>query len=85
MGHYLGELTSASSTDALVVKGNVSHTVQIKVAAVTTSIDYNILGSLDGTNYFDLESSNVQKTATGTFYLNYSDLPLTHIKEIQNK
>ena len=80
MGQYLGELTSSGSTDAVVVKGNTSHTLQINVTAVTTSIDYNILGSLDGTNYFDLESTNVQKTATGVFYLSYSDLPLTHIK-----
>jgi len=80
MGHKFTQLTAAGDTDALNVSGNTDHTFQFVVAAINTSIDFNAKGSLDGTNYFDLSASDVQKTANGAYYISYSGTPLNFVK-----
>jgi hypothetical protein len=80
MAHKFSQLTEVGDTAALQVVGNTEHLFQIVVANKNTSVDYNVLGSVDGVNYFDLESSDVQKTANGTYYLSYSGLPLVFVK-----
>ena len=67
MGYQFTQLTAVGNTEAITVKGNINHTFQVVVANKNTSVDYNVQGSLDGTNFFDLSSSDVQQTADGTY------------------
>ena len=74
------QLTAVGLSSAVDVAAYKHHTVQYIIANVNTSVDINVSGSLDGNDYFDLESSDVQKTGNGTFYLNYKNLPLAKLK-----
>lgn len=76
----LTQLTAPGTTAVVDVVPYKQHTVQYKVASINTSVDVNVQGSVDGNNFFNLESSNVQKTANGTYYLNYKNLPLARMR-----
>lgn len=80
MGYKFDQLTAVGNTDALDVRSNINHTFQVVVANKNTSVDYNVQGSVDGTNYFDLESSDVQQTTNGAYYLTYANLPLVKVR-----
>ena len=64
-------LTEVGETSALNVLNYKYHTVQITVAAIDSTVDINVKGSLDGDDYFDLESTDVQYSANGTYSLDY--------------
>lgn len=80
MGYKFTQLTAVGNTEAITVKGNINHTFQVVVANTDTSVDYNVQGSLDGTNFFDLAASDVQQTADGTYYLTYANTPLVEVR-----
>ena len=80
MGYKFTQLTAAGNTESISVKSENHHTFQVVVASINTSVDYNVQGSLDGTNFFDLEASDIQQTANGTYYLTYPNMPLQEVR-----
>ena len=67
--HAWDQLTAAGATDHIDVSPVIHHTLQYKVANKNTSVTVRAEGSLDGTNFFNLDSSNsdTTKTANGTY------------------
>ena len=57
-----------------------NHVFQIKVAAINTSVDVNIEGSLDGTNYFQIKAADVQYIANGAYYISENDLQVKFVR-----
>lgn len=74
------QLTAQGETASVNVENAHHLTLQIVVAAIDTSVDYNVQGSLDDTNWFDLETADVQKTANGTFFLRYENLKAKFVR-----
>lgn len=64
------------------VSGNAinNHAFQVKVAAIDTSVDVNILGTLDGTNYFKIKAADIQYTANGTYLIKEENLQVKFVK-----
>ena len=56
------QLTAAGSTAALFVLGNAYHTIAYTVAAINTSVTVKAEGSLDNTNWFNLDSQDATTT-----------------------
>lgn len=82
---YPTALTSAGTTDSLTVavQDVVAATVfgvQVKVASIGTNVVVRVEGSLDGTNFFNLDASDKTLTANGTYFYNYTDRPLKQIR-----
>ena len=50
------------------------HTFIVTVSTVDTSVDFNLQTSIDGTNWADLNSSDIQKSANGSFLYNYTGI-----------
>ena len=83
--YYPTALTSAGTTSALdvAVQDVIAATtfgVQVKVATVGTNVVVRVEGSLDGTNFFNLDASDKTLTANGTYFYNYSNMPLKQIR-----
>jgi hypothetical protein len=76
-----GTQLSAPATQAAAgyAAARSKHSVAVTVANIDTSVDYNIQGTLDGSTWFDLESSDIQQTSNGTYHHTY-DLPLRDIR-----
>lgn len=53
---------------------------QITVASIGTNVVVRAEGSLDGTNYFNLGSSDTTITSNGTTKLNFVDLPVKYVR-----
>lgn len=79
-------LTSAgTSTTALQVAVQdlaacTAFVFQITVSNIGTNVVIRAEGSLDGTNYFNLASSDTTITANGTIKLNFADLPVKYVR-----
>jgi hypothetical protein len=79
-------LTATGATEAFKVfeqnlSAPINYVAQITVASITTSVVVKIEGSLDGTNYFNLNSSgNTTISANGTTFLSYTNIPLKYIR-----
>lgn len=54
--------------------------VQVKVASVSTNVVIRVEGSLNGIDFFNLDSSDKTLTANGVYFYNYSDRPLKTIR-----
>jgi hypothetical protein len=83
--YYPTALTSASATPALdvAVQDVVAATtfgVQVKVASIGTNVVVRVEGSLDGTNFFNLDTSDKTLTSNNTYFYSYSNLPLKQIR-----
>jgi hypothetical protein len=83
--YYPTALTSAGTTAALDVAvqdvvAATTYGVQVKVATVGTNVVVRIEGSLDGTNFFNLDTGDKTLTANGTYFYNYADRPLKQIR-----
>jgi hypothetical protein len=83
--YYPAALTTAGATDALsvAVQDVVAATtfgVQVKVASIGTNVVVRVEGSLDGTNFFNLDAADKTLTSNGTYFYNYSDRPLKQIR-----
>jgi len=76
----LTQLIAPGLSSVVDVTAYKHHTVQYTIATINTSVDVNVQGSLDGNVFFDLESSDVTRTANGTFFLNYKNLPMARVK-----
>lgn len=79
-------LTSAgTSTDALQVAVQdvaacQNFVFQIKVVSIGTNVVVRAEGSLDGTNYFNLGSSDTTITANGVSKLVYTNTPVKYVR-----
>jgi len=74
------QLTAPGNTVAVSGSAINKHVFQITLAAKNTSVDVNIEGSIDGTNWFKIKSSDIQYTANGTYYIEAHDLQVTFIR-----
>ncbi len=54
--------------------------VQVKVASVGTNVIVRVEGSLNGTDFFNLDASDKTLTANGVYFYNYADRPLKTIR-----
>ena len=73
----LGTLTSAGVTSTQTVTG-ANMTFQVTVSSIGTNVVIRFEGSLDGTNFFNLSSANVDTTLTanGTYGYALSGCPV---------
>jgi hypothetical protein len=73
----LGTLNSAAAGTA-VQCGGVNMTYQVTVSSIGTNVVIRFEGSLDGTNYFNLDQSNTDTTLTanGTYGFALSGCPV---------
>lgn len=84
--HYPAALTSTGTTSALVVaeQNNASASdfvFQVTVASIGTNVVIRFEGSLDGTNYFNLDSlGDTTITANGTTGYNVQSAPLKAVR-----
>jgi hypothetical protein len=54
--------------------------VQVKVASVGTNVVVRVEGSLNGTDFFNLDASDKTLTSNGVYFYNYTDRPLKTIR-----
>ena len=74
------QLTAPGVTPAVDADAVNNHVFSVKVAAIDTSVDVNIEGSLDGTNYFSFKSSDVQYVANGTYLLSVKGMQVKFVR-----
>ena len=77
----LDTLTAAGVTAAQRVTG-ADMTYQVTITGIGTSVTIRFEGSLDGTNYFNLSSANVDTTITsnGTYGYALSSCPVQYTR-----
>ena len=77
----LGTLTSAGAGTA-VQCGAVSMTFQVTVSRIGTNVVIRFEGSLDGSNYFNLDQAGTDTTITanGTYGYALSGCPVKYIR-----
>ena len=59
------QLTAPGATDALNVKTLLYHTLAFTITSINTNVVLRAEGSLDGTNWFNLDALNADTTVTG--------------------
>jgi len=77
----LGSLTSAGVTGSQITTG-VNLTFQVTVASLGTSVTIRLEGSLDDTNYFNLDESEIDAvlTADGTYGYALNGCPVKYVR-----
>ena len=78
------QLVAPGVTPAVDVDAVNNHVFQIKLANKDTSVDVNLEGSLDGTNFFKIKAADVQYTTDGMYYLTETDLQVKLDKQWEN-
>ena len=77
------QLTAAASqTDALLVEQFQNHTFQILTAAIVTNVVVRIEGSLDNTNWFNMDDTGGDTTITsaGTIQFNKKTFKTKYVR-----
>lgn len=79
--HAWDQLTAPGATDHIKVERVKVHTIQFKLANKNTSVTVRGEGSLDGTNWFNLDSTNSDTTvsANGTYAFTFEG-SITYIR-----
>lgn len=77
------QLTAPGNSAGLATPGLTRHSVWCTVAAINTSLVLRVEGSLDGTNWANLDASNTDFTVTGngTYGFTFEGL-LAHIRVV---
>ena len=77
----LTALTSAGTTQAIEVQAS-EVTFQVTVTNINTNVVVRFEGSLDGTNFFNLDedAEDTTITANGTTGYSLSGTPVTHVR-----
>ena len=78
----LGALTAAGSTNPQQVNGLKNHVFQVTTSNHSVDIVFKCEGSLDGTNWMNLDADNGNQTVTAngtTGYYKY-DTPLEYVR-----
>jgi len=78
--HTFTQLTAPGVTSAVKVDAVNSHVFQIKLANKDTSVDVNIEGTIDGTNYFSFNATDTQYTANGTYLLSVKNMLVKFVR-----
>jgi len=79
-------LTTTGTTEVFqVAEQNISsltnYVIQVTVASIGSNIVFKAEGSLDGINFFNLNSSgNTTISSNGTTFVNYTNIPLKYIR-----
>lgn len=68
----LGTLTAAGATDYASSSGSDNATFQVTVSSIGTNVVIRFEGSLDATNWFNLDSNNVDTTITANGTTGYT-------------
>lgn len=82
------QLTAAGSSASLATPALTRHSIWCTVAAINTSVTLRIEGSLDGTNWANLDSSNADTTITsnGTYGFTFigllNSIRVTFVSEV---
>lgn len=68
------QLTAPGDTDTVKVMGVKSFVWQYKIASINTSVTVAAYGSLDGTNWFNLDANDATttKTSNGVYAMSYN-------------
>lgn len=76
------QLTAPGSTSAFSLVGYNKATVSVVVASINTNVVLRVEGSMNGTNWFNLNASNVDTTITanGTYGFNASSVVADSIR-----
>lgn len=79
--HEFSDLTTPSVTDSTKTAG-VNLAFQITVASIGTSVTIRLEGSLDNTNFFNLDESesDTDLTANGTFGYALAGCPVKYVR-----
>jgi hypothetical protein len=67
------QLTAPGNTSSINVLGTSKHAFQYKIGSINTSVAVCAVGSLDNSNFYNLDPSGgtIRQTANGTYGLNY--------------
>jgi len=78
----LDQLTAPGSSPEINMLDYHNVGFQVKVAAINTSVDVRIEGSMDNTNWFNLDDSgtDVQYTANGTYYIHKDNFSCKYVR-----
>jgi len=76
------QLTAAGSTAVFRTNDVLDHTFQVTVAAIDTSVDIRVEGSLDNTNWFNMDDdlTDTQYTANGVYMLHKDNFKCEFIR-----
>ena len=75
------QLTAVGSTEALKVSSKQNFSCSYTVASIDTNAVVRLEGSLDGTNFFNLdENGDTTITSDGTYAMNVYNTPLEEIR-----
>ena len=81
MGYKFAQLTAPGNSEAIDVKGFLSHSWQYTISNINTNAVVRVEGSIDGTNYYNLDQDgDTTKTANGTYGFKLSDTPLFKVR-----
>lgn len=78
----LGTLTSAGATDFANSSESDNAVFQITVTSIGTNVVVRFEGSLDATNWFNLDSNNIDSTITanGTYGYSLMQAPVVYMR-----
>ena len=78
----LGALSAAGSTNPQQVNGLKNHVFQVTISNYSVDVVFKCEGSLDGTNWMNLDADNSSQTvkANGTTGYYKSDTPLEYVR-----
>jgi hypothetical protein len=76
------QLTAAGSTAATNVRPYSNITFQILIATIDTSVTVRVEGSMDNTNWFNMNDAGVDTTytANGTYQLSKSNVAVEYVR-----
>ena len=77
----LGSIDTSGNTTTYHINVNNydSHTIQFTAADVSNNVVVRMQGSIDGTNWFNMESADTTITASGTYVI-HSTIPTVYIR-----
>lgn len=76
------ELTAPGTSASKDASDYENHTFQITIAGIDASVDIQMEGSLDGSNWFNLDDSGnaTQYTANGTYLMHKSNFRMSEVR-----
>jgi len=83
MGYKFNQLTAPGTSEVTNARSMKSHVCQFVVASIDTNVVIRFEGSLDGTNYFNINpNGDTTITANGTYAISKSNMPLLNVRVV---
>ena len=76
----MGTLVTPSIGEDINSVRNTDHTFVYTTTGVSTNVIFNIQGTIDGSNYFDVFASDTTVTSDTTGYLNKTNFPVRAVR-----